>query len=386
MPVMDKVSLVAELYNVTRETLDKYYAEYLLDYLAKRKLRFSRVLRMVVRHIPSKVLFERCAAFGEIIVPTPDETCILGEDTYILLGQADRSSYLSLEFQVHGPDHATVSQTLSALEETFKDLRSPAITCSIAWHHHMSKGGIESHQFSEILDDETLPEAYPYIDNLNTFIDDYLDSDESLLILMGPPGTGKTRLIRHILQSYGRRRREGRGQSRTHDYETAGTDLTLFYAADANVLKFDEMFSSFLGSSAQALVMEDIDFSLRSREEGNTSMYRLLNASDGLLFDLRKKIIFSTNVVNKSRIDQALLRPGRCFGVIESRHLTPIEAQVFLRAYAKQRDLDSGEILSRFKERYTDKKEQPSIAELYKLLKSKRLDVTVAKNGIGFRS
>jgi hypothetical protein len=55
-------------------------------------------------------------------------------------------------------------------------------------------------------------------------------------------------------------------------------------------------------------------------------MTKLLNVSDGLVPLLRKKIIFSTNLENLSKIDAAIMRPGRCFDTVVFRQLSHEEA------------------------------------------------------------
>jgi ATP-dependent 26S proteasome regulatory subunit len=57
-------------------------------------------------------------------------------------------------------------------------------------------------------------------------------------------------------------------------------------------------------------------------------MHRFLNASDGLISMKGKKIIFTTNIPNIGDIDDALIRPGRCFDILNFRNLTKLEAQV----------------------------------------------------------
>ena len=66
---------------------------------------------------------------------------------------------------------------------------------------------------------------------------------------------------------------------------------------------------------------------LGSREhEGNKLVARFLNISDGLVNFKRKKIIFTTNLNDFNNIDQALIRPGRCFDAPIFRPLTHTES------------------------------------------------------------
>ncbi len=151
------------------------------------------------------------------------------------------------------------------------------------------------------------PEAYPWITKpLNEYYQDYSDSSASILICYGPPGTGKTSFIRDYL---------------------CEQKINALVSYDAAILASDEMFTFFLSSPAyDALVIEDADDMLTADREGNNKMIaKLLNASDGLLKLPRKKVILSTNLENLSHIDEAVVRPGRCFDILNFRQLTRSE-------------------------------------------------------------
>lgn len=149
--------------------------------------------------------------------------------------------------------------------------------------------------------------AYPFIDgNVEQYIDDYIDSDASVIILLGPPGTGKTSLIKHMIS---------RSKKSAH------------VSYDMNVMQGENLFTEFMTSDSMFLVMEDADAFLTARKEGNTLMHRFLNIGDGLISTKGKKLIFSCNLENVDSIDSALLREGRTFDVLTSRHLTLEEAK-----------------------------------------------------------
>ena len=65
------------------------------------------------------------------------------------------------------------------------------------------------------------------------------------------------------------------------------------------------------------MIIEDCDLMLKARSDGNSLMHRFLNMSDGLVSTKSKKLIFSTNLPSVKNVDPALMRPGRCFDVIE---------------------------------------------------------------------
>jgi len=152
--------------------------------------------------------------------------------------------------------------------------------------------------------------AYPWIKgDLDDYIDNYLNSDASVLILIGPPGLGKTTFIKNIIHR-------------------SGGDAKVAY--DEKVMNDDGLFAGFIDDDTRFLVMEDADAFLQSREEGNTMMHKFLNVSDGLISAADKKLIFSTNLPNINDIDAALMRPGRCFDVVQFRPLTVDEAQAVI--------------------------------------------------------
>ena len=134
-------------------------------------------------------------------------------------------------------------------------------------------------------------EFYPFIEEgVDAYQARYLADDASLLFLMGPPGTGKTSFIRHMIYKH---------------------KLASIITYEEGLLEFDCMFVDFLTGSSNMLIIEDADTMLQSREGyGNKQISRFLNVSDGLIKFRGKKVVFTTNINDFSTIDQALVRPG----------------------------------------------------------------------------
>lgn len=149
--------------------------------------------------------------------------------------------------------------------------------------------------------------AYPWVNqSLTSYFDEYLNSEANVLILIGPPGTGKTTFIKNLIHQ-------------------AKSNAKVAY--DEKVLQGDDFFAGFIEDDCRFLIMEDADTFLESRQDGNTMMHKFLNVSDGLISTVDKKLVFSTNLPNVRDIDSALLREGRCFDVLQFRPLTREEAK-----------------------------------------------------------
>lgn len=152
-----------------------------------------------------------------------------------------------------------------------------------------------------------IDEMYPWLgdETLASYYDRFMASEASILLLIGPPGTGKTTFIRGLLQ---------------HTKESA------IVTYDANILSKDYVFANFIEGDRAIMVIEDADNFLGNRTEGNGMMHKFLNVGDGLVSTKNKKMIFSTNLPSIKDIDPALIRPGRCFDIVNFSSLTKEQA------------------------------------------------------------
>lgn len=168
------------------------------------------------------------------------------------------------------------------------------ITCHIEWVY-----GGDGQSVNVPLNRDRLPvaEMYPFLkgESLESYYDRYMQSSANILLLIGPPGTGKTTFIRGLLSH---------------------TNSSAIVSYDANILDKDGFFAHFIESDESVMVLEDSDAFLAPRTEGNTMMHRFLNVGDGLVTTKGKKMIFSTNLPSVRDIDTALTRPGRCFDIV----------------------------------------------------------------------
>ena len=136
---------------------------------------------------------------------------------------------------------------------------------------------------------------------------DFMSSKANLMLLVGPAGTAKSTLIRSFIQA---------------DHETV-------IVASAQVLESPALPNTFRSKPKNAAkrmvtVYEDADVFVMPREMGNLALSSMLNQLDGVLAS-EEKFIISTNLESLTKVDKALLRPGRCHKVIQFRELKGVE-------------------------------------------------------------
>ncbi len=184
------------------------------------------------------------------------------------------------------------------------------VTSYIEWIY-----GGDGNSVNVPLNRERLPikEMYPFLgdESLEDYYDRYMDSNANILLLIGPPGTGKTTFIRGLL---------------------AHRNCSAIVTYDAQILEKDGFFARFIEDDAEIMVLEDSDAFLKSRSDGNTMMHRFLNVGDGLVTTKGKKMIFSTNLPSIRDIDSALIRPGRCFDILTFEPLNVQQANTLASA------------------------------------------------------
>jgi hypothetical protein len=185
-----------------------------------------------------------------------------------------------------------------------QDFRLPKVIWNyVGGHGHRASASM---QFSEpkLIQNEYYPWITPSVFD---YFDRFMRSDESILVLLGETGTGKTSFIRNLIW-YSR------------------WDAAFTY--DEKLLAADDMYVEFLTNDVELMVIEDADLFLTNRQhDGNRMMARFLNIGDGLFkSDRTKKMIFTANLTQPERIDNALLREGRCFDCMVFRPLTWDEA------------------------------------------------------------
>ncbi|MFY9328600.1 MAG: ATP-binding protein [Georgfuchsia sp.] len=239
-----------------------------------------------------------------------------GEGLFIEANGEPKHKHCFCSFELWADSVERAESAKAAILACSEHIRLTQNMFALSWNYLSATDGIKQVILQEIADDVLHDEAYPDIkQGVSKFIEAYLDAPEAVLVVQGNPGNGKTRLIRSILAQMSRRK---------------GTPTKALYTTDCRILESDDIFRRFVNGLHDIFVLEDADYLLRPRADGNDNLHRFLGISDGLIRSQGRKIIFSTNLPNLRDIDDALIRPGRCFARIKVRELSGTEVDALL--------------------------------------------------------
>jgi hypothetical protein len=237
---------------------------------------------------------------------------LAGAGVFVHVAGSLKSGYCSCIAEIWADGKLRAEEIRVALMRIIGERRILDQTFVIDWQF-IAGNSLSNTSFEEMAQEDLHDEAYPVLgEPVRAFMQRYLAANETVLVILGPPGAGKTRLVRAILGEMSRRK---------------GESAEIMYTCDKRALESDEIFVNFITGSHDAFVIEDADHILTPRANGNQDLHRFLAIADGVIRAQGRKIIFTTNLPNVGDLDDALLRPGRCFAALHARALTPPEAE-----------------------------------------------------------
>jgi energy-coupling factor transporter ATP-binding protein EcfA2 len=185
---------------------------------------------------------------------------------------------------------------------------------------------------------QSLPCFYPWIKmDLNNYLREFITAKENCAVLYGEPGTGKSTLCRTLIFQNPCNALIASSAEVVNDptfVKLARDYFNNLRTEPERKYGFSKLKEKFLLKPDEEevllpniLVVEEADLLLQKRKAGNFSMQNLLNELDGIL-KAPMKVIFVTNLTDLNDIDEALLRPGRCYDALPFRSLTKEEGLV----------------------------------------------------------
>lgn len=150
--------------------------------------------------------------------------------------------------------------------------------------------------------DKVYTSLYPSVD-IEELCKCYMAAPDSLLLIHGIPGVGKTTFLRFLALK-------------------CTLPGKIFYAKDDELLAADRFWAMIQSSDDCMLILDDISPSMRDRKKSDDKRFveQLLSVSNSI-FEVNPKIVISTNQPLVD-IEPALMRPGRCYDRIELEPLT----------------------------------------------------------------
>jgi len=167
---------------------------------------------------------------------------------------------------------------------------------------------------------------YPFID-VNLFIEQFIKSNENILILASEPGTGKSKFIA-LLMRYLLENNTLPDSRKYHNF---------LFAKDISLFNMDDFWE--IAKRNDYLILDDLDFLLGKRDDSrddvskNNFLSKLLSFSDGVIKNDTKIIITTNQPIDE--IDEALKRKGRLFDFLK---FLPLEYKEAQKIYAKHTD------------------------------------------------
>ena len=212
------------------------------------------------------------------------------------------------------------------------------LTIYMTKYYYYNDGVCERQKLISKEDYDVSKDVYPYIDT-DLMFDRFFNGDENLLLLVGESGLGKSKLaslaVKYLLEN-------------GEELSNVANVINIATVQNNDVLVCDEFWNSLEENAIKLVLIDDLDFMLTKRDtdvqgtddlKKNTFISKFLPFTDGITKS-KVKFIITTNQ-SYENLDQAVLRKGRLFDILELRRLSHNEAKsLWLKSDLQEKDFE----------------------------------------------
>ncbi|MDF1878442.1 AAA family ATPase [Sulfurimonas sp. SAG-AH-194-C20] len=235
---------------------------------------------------------------------------IIEEEFIVTVDWSFESTTVGLNVSVTSKSISKANEAIATIEQTLSEY---LVEDALAMYTILMTNGsdkLTQTYYQDVNAVEFNHVALPFIDDVDAYIESYLNSHAPLLILQGEAGTGKSTFVKKLLSVM-----QTKVMQKHNDFKVT-------YSFDEEIFFCNDFYARIIYDDYDVLVLEDINqVILKNQDEGGIDpINKFLSVTDGIISKY-KKIIITTNIESRQYINPLLQRPGRCYDVIPFRSL-----------------------------------------------------------------